>query len=110
MGTITPTPGTCWIDEKVSNHTTPLTWDCVTGAAEADFEVPFTGHVDKGGGVVIEAMTTFDWSDGCTWQSTQSIAGDLTTKSLDYSYSEHPISGSNCDPAYCTSKAAVVVE
>ncbi len=110
VGTIVPTPSSCWIDQKVSNETKPLVWDCETGAAEADFDVPFKGTVDKNGVVSIAATTTFPWSDGCTWESTQAISGTLSTKTLEYSYSEHPISGVNCAPAYCTSKATVIVE
>ena len=110
VGTIVPTPSSCWIDQKVSNVTTTLSWDCKTGAAEADFDVPFEGTVDPNGNVSIQATTTFPWSDGCTWESAQVIAGQLSSKALTYSYSEHPIQGTSCAPDYCKSTATVSVQ
>ena len=109
VATVTPSPASCWIDQKVSNETTKLEWDCDSGAAEADFDVPFMGTV-MNGNVAISATTTFAWGDGCTWESKQSIAGALSTKTLTYSYSEDPVGGTNCAPAYCKATTPVTVE
>jgi hypothetical protein len=110
VANVVPTPSSCWIDQKVSNESAPLVWNCETGAAKADFDVPFEGTVDPSGNVSITATTTFSWGDGCTWQSTQVIAGKLSSKKLTYTYSEHPISGTGCAPDYCKATTTVSVQ
>lgn len=110
VGPVAPTPSSCWIDERVGNKTALLTYPCTGGAAAADFGVRFEGTTDSKGSVRLEAMTTFPWSgDGCTWQSTQRIGGNLGAGELVYTYEEHPIEGSGCAPAECTARAAVHV-
>ena len=111
VGDVTATAG-CWIDEKVSHRTAQLQWACEAGAAEADFGVPFYGTVQEPSSALsLVATTTFHWwGDGCTWQSTQVIDGDLSSGALQYGYSEKPIQGTNCAPAYCTGSAVVSVQ
>ncbi len=110
VGDVITTAG-CWIDEKVSHRTAVLQWACDAGAAEADFGVPFLGTVQEPSTLVsLSATTTFSWSDGCTWQSEQRIDGQLSSGMLQYGYSEKPIQGTNCAPAYCTGSAVVSVQ
>ncbi len=107
---VTTTSG-CWIDERVSYRTALLRWACDAGAAEADFGVPFVGTVQEPSTYVsLSATTTFVWSDACTWQSEQRIEGALSSGALQYSYSEKPVQGTNCAPAYCTGSALVSVQ
>jgi hypothetical protein len=108
VGTVMSTPASCWIDEKVSQRSAVLRFPCGGGSASADFAVTFTGSV-VAGQVDIAATTTFPWGDGCTWESQQRIVGPLWAGELTYTYSEHPISGSGCEPAVCTAKTAVAV-
>jgi hypothetical protein len=110
VGPVTPTPSTCWIDERVGKKTAPLTYPCAGGAAAADFGTRFEGTADSSGNLRLEATTTFHWSgDGCTWQSTQRIGGNLGAGELVYAYEERPVEGSGCAPAKCTARAAVRV-
>jgi hypothetical protein len=104
------TPLGCWIDEKVSHRSSTLRYKCGGGAGRADFGAWFVGSVSRGGDVVLSSTTTFPWSDGCTWQSTQRIEGALASKALSYSYSERPIAGTSCMPTRCTGSANVAVE
>jgi hypothetical protein len=105
-----PTPGTCWIDERVGKKTALLTYPCEGGAATADFGARFEGTVEPGGNLRAEARTTFHWSgDGCTWQSVQRIVGNLGAGGLVYTYEEHPVEGGGCAPAECTARVAVRV-
>lgn len=109
VGTVKPQPASCWIDQKVGNQVATLVWDCSSGEARADFAVPFTGTV-KSGMVEITATTHFSWSDGCQWRSNQRIDGMLSSGSLTYHYSEEPIEGTGCAPAYCKATAPVLVQ
>ncbi len=107
---VTTTQG-CWIDEKVSHRTALLHWACDAGAAEANFGVAFVGTVQEPSTYVsLSATTTFVWSDACTWQSEQRIEGTLSSGALQYTYSEKPVEGTNCAPAYCTGTAVVSVQ
>jgi len=109
VGAVKPTPASCWIDQQVANQTATLEWACDSGEATASFEVLFVGTV-RAGVVALEATTIFPWSDGCTWQSRQRIDGALASGSLTYSYSEEPVEGSGCAPAYCKATAQVLVK
>lgn len=109
VGPVSATPSVCWIDERVSNRSAMLVYPCSGGSASAVFGVAFAGSV-SGGLVDLAATTTFPWSDGCTWQSDQRIAGELQSGTLTYTYQEHPIAGSNCEPATCTATTPVVVQ
>jgi hypothetical protein len=109
VGPVSAMPSDCWIDEQVSNRSAMLVYPCDGGSASAAFGVAFTGTV-AGGQVDLGANTTFPWSDGCTWQSEQRIAGELQSGALTYTYQEHPISGSNCEPATCTATTPVLVQ
>jgi hypothetical protein len=109
VGPVSATPSDCWIDEQVSNRSAMIVYPCDGGAGTAVFGVAFTGSV-VGGQVDLAATTTFPWSDGCTWQSDQRIAGELQSGALTYTYQEHPISGSNCEPATCTATTPVLVQ
>lgn len=110
VGEVTVTAD-CWIDEKVSHRSAVLRWACDAGSAEADFGVPFYGTVQEPSTLVsLSATTTFVWSDGCTWQSEQHIDGELSSGALQYGYSEKPIQGTHCAPAYCTGTAVVAVQ
>jgi hypothetical protein len=111
VGSVTVTPG-CWIDEKVSNRSAMLQWPCDAGGpAEAVFGVPFAGTVAAPSGFVsLSAQTTFPWSDGCTWESVQTIDGVLGSGVLQYNYSEMHIQGTGCAPEICHGSASVVVE
>jgi hypothetical protein len=100
----------CWVDEKVSNQTTTLTYTCGGGPAVAPFGADFVGTVSADGRVEIGATTSFHWGDGCEWQSHQRIRGTLSSGSLLYTYSERPVSGTRCQPAHCTASAKVAVQ
>jgi hypothetical protein len=109
VGAVTPSPG-CWVDEKVSQRTGTLSYACGGGAASTQLGVEFAGMVSASEQVEIAATTTFQWSDGCTWQSEQHITGRLASGSLRYAYREAPIAGQNCMPAHCTASAKVTVD
>jgi hypothetical protein len=106
---VTPTPG-CWVDEKVSNQTTTLTYACGGGPAVAPFGVDFVGTVGADGRVELAASTSFHWDDGCQWHSDQRIRGSLPGGPLTYAYKEKPTSGTRCAPARCVASAKVEVQ
>jgi hypothetical protein len=106
---VTATPG-CWVDEKVANQTTSLTYACAGGAAVAPFDVDFVGSVSTDGRVDLGATSDFEWDDGCRWRSEQRIVGALSAGTLDYSYTEKPIAGEGCASAHCTASAQVAVQ
>lgn len=105
---VSPSPSTCWIDEKVSNRTARLDYACSGGTASIDFAVTFTGTV-FGTDAQLDATTQFAWGDGCTWQSEQTIFGDLSSGALEYKDREHPIKGTNCAASNCTALVPVIV-
>jgi hypothetical protein len=106
---VTATPG-CWVDEKVGNQTTTLTYTCGGGPAVAPFSVDFVGTVAADGRVELAATTNFHWDDGCQWQSDQRIRGSLSAGTLTYAYKEKPTSGTRCAPAHCVASAKVAVQ
>jgi hypothetical protein len=111
VGTVNATPASCWLDQKVAHKTALLHYPCAGGAAEAAFGVPFHGVADEIGAIDLTAKTTYKWSgDGCTWESTQRIAGVLSEGELTYTYEEQPIEGTACSPAYCKAVTSVTVE
>lgn len=58
--------------------------------------------------VTLCIQTEFDYVDGCRWQSSQRLEGDLGSGVLALSYRETPILGTRCFPP-CSADARVLV-
>jgi hypothetical protein len=88
----------CYFDTKVRESGT-LTAPCDEGPAHAQFHgQAFTGNV-KDGQLSLSSRTEFDFSDGCRWESEQTITGVLRDGRLQFRYSERPIRGKYCASA-----------
>lgn len=115
----------CQLDERLTTGPGRLSFPCSgDGPVEAVFnEHRFEGSV-TGGSVALTLLTELDWQDGCHWQTRQTIRGSLralgasagasatekaATPKLVWSYTEGPVSGSNCYLA-CKAKADITVE
>jgi len=89
-----------------------IEYPCGGGPVSATLgEVSFTGFV-QGGNVSLAgtAIVSADRSpDGCVWQTEHRISGGVGSGKLTYSYSEMPISGSNCWSP-CTETGTVQIE
>ncbi len=83
-----------------------LTYPCAGGVAA----IIFAAHTFEG--VVIDGLvdvcvgTTFPWSDGCTWQSTQRVEGSAASGPLTLTYAEAPAAGQSC-ASPCTASALI---
>lgn len=87
------TSSSCYLDEEVSRHVGVVTYPCAGGDAVAYFgDQVFTGWVEKGQ-VFLSSETTYDFIDGCTWDSHQYITGSLKGGDLRFSYTEAPRKG-----------------
>lgn len=121
-------PG-CTLDERLSHGNGTLLYPCVgDGTVEAIFgEHHFLGRINESA-VTLALGTELDWEDGCHWETKQVILGSwnragagasgasgtggtTSTKRrprLSWSYSEAPVTGSNCYGS-CTATADIEI-
>jgi hypothetical protein len=100
----------CFIDERVTQAPGVLRYPCAGGPATATFGANvFAGTVGPDGAVNLALRTTFHFSDGCDWQSAQSITGALASRHLTFSYQESPVAGQRgcARPCRATGDAAL---
>lgn len=109
-GPVTPTLPTCFVDEVVShNNPGSLVYRCRGGEASATFGAhTFTGSY-MGGTLDVRLTTTFHFSDGCDWVSTQRIFGDPHAPTLQYDYQEAIAPGQRGCANACGATATVSV-
>ena len=98
----------CFIDvelQQVGRLRAPC--DGAEGPAEAVFgSRTFRGRVAHGR-LSLRLTTSFPFSDGCTWESNQTISGRMDAAQFDFHYSEHARRGERgCAPA-CTADGIV---
>lgn len=100
----------CFIDERVTGAPGVLRYPCGGGPATAAFRNgTFAGRVDASGVVSLALQTHFHFSDGCDWQSAQSITGTITG-ALSFQYGESPVAGQQrCAPS-CHAEGSVEVQ
>lgn len=111
-GAITPSSSTCFLDLAVkSGENGALTVFCDGGLATAIFSKgTFEGSYDAVTDVVDVCIgTTFQYSDGCTWQSAQRLTGKLASAKLAFTYTEAPSSGTGC-ASPCSASGEVDVQ
>ncbi len=119
--TIKTNPG-CTLDERISHGNGTLHYPCNgDGPVEAVFgEHHFLGNITETS-VALTLGTELDWEDGCHWETKQAILGSnwkregnapTTAKRrlphLIWSYSEAPVTGTNCYGS-CTATADIEV-
>jgi len=103
-------PGSCFIDERVTNRQGVLQYQCGDGPASATFGSDrFEGAV-KDGQLSIELKTEFPFSDHCKWQSTQRIEGTMQPGGLVFTYTEAPLPGQKGCASACTASGAVALD
>ncbi|MFO0652005.1 MAG: hypothetical protein U0326_37645 [Polyangiales bacterium] len=101
----------CEIDERVSAQSTTVTFPCGGGPAQATFsDAAFGGSVTAEGAVELSLRTTFDFRDGCHWETKQEIRGVLASGALEYTYVERPLPGQQRCARGCEAAASVRVE
>lgn len=101
-------PG-CTIDERVTRAPGVLTFPCGGGPATANFGGSIFNGAVQNGVVTVSLRTAFHFSDGCNWQSVQSLTGSLASRQLAYIYNEGPLPGqSGCANACEASGVASV--
>jgi hypothetical protein len=106
VGALSISQSTCFINQHVENLTTTLLFPCAGGHATATFSGhAFTGTV-AGDAILLQDVEPFPFN-GCEWQSTEVIQGDLASGSLTYTYSEHPVV--SCPETPCTASGALAV-
>lgn len=99
----------CTIDERVTHAPGLLEYPCGGGPATATFGASrFTGTV-MNGAVNLGLSTRFHFSDGCDWESVQTIQGDLGGGPMVYSYAEAPLPGQARCANACRAWGAVTV-
>ncbi len=100
----------CTINEEVSNQESDVEYDCKGGGhAEVTFGTQlFEGKV-QGDLVNLSNVEPFVY-DGCDWQSTQLITGDLSEGSLDYRYSEKVIKCNDPSQQPCTADGKFTIK
>jgi hypothetical protein len=109
VGDIDKSMDSCFVDSVQPGKMGMLDFPCSGGPVSATFgPILFTGSVQNGM-IAMDATTTFDWLDGCTWSSSQIITGTLASGSLAYSYSEKPILGKGCETP-CTASGTILVQ
>lgn len=99
----------CFVDSVQTGSTGRIQYGCAGGGLVSAMFGPilFTGAVTLGQ-ASLTASTQFPWGDGCTWESSQTIVGTISSGHLAYSYSEMPIAGTNCLPP-CTASGEIKV-
>jgi hypothetical protein len=107
---VSPSGAGCFVDVVVADGDRgTLRFDCNGGAAEATFGTHvFAGSFDRGR-IDICTGTSFDYSDGCRWNSAQRIQGPLATE-LRFDYVESPAPGQSGCASRCSATARVLVE
>lgn len=99
----------CVIDERVTRAPGLLQYPCGGGPATASFgDSHFTGTVINGA-VNLALSTRFHFTDGCDWESAQTIQGDLAGGAMAYSYVEAPLPGQSRCANACRAWGAVSV-
>ena len=99
----------CTIDERVTHAPGALHYPCAGGAATALFgTTTFTGTV-VGGVVDLRLSTRFHFTDGCDWESAQTISGNLGNNELVYVYREAPLPGQARCANACVANGSVNV-
>lgn len=108
VGLLSVSNAACYVNTQVESKTSKLEFPCAGGAATVTFGTQtFTGKVN-GDLVHLKNVETFNYG-GCPWESTQTIDGDVTTGSLDYSYTEKPLT--TCPDQYpCTANGSLAAE
>lgn len=86
----------CFLDETISNATGTLTFDCSgTGGAQLAIGMAtYVGDIEDGF-VHLEHMTSYENDGGgmCTWNTFQTVRGDVGSGSLEWRYREVPAPG-----------------
>jgi len=104
-------PSSCWVDVPPVGASDTVSFPCLGSDVRILFEdIVFTGTVTACW-IEMHARTTFPWSDGCEWETAQSIVGELLPGSLlHYEYRESPITGeTGCAPS-CAATGAIRVQ
>lgn len=98
---------TCVVDTQIKEGDVGRVMKCPRGSYVQFPDAVFGGTFD---GVEVSTCmkTEFPFSDGCTWQTMQRIAGRTDT-AMSYSYSERAISGHDCAPVACRANATLYV-
>jgi hypothetical protein len=104
-------PSYCWVDVPPEGSSDVVRYACVGSSVRFVFgDIAFTGAV-TGCWIDVHARTTFPWSDGCAWETGQSIVGDLVPGgSLDYEYRESPLPGETGCATPCAATGTIRVE
>lgn len=83
-----------------------LVWECGGSRAEARFGERTYRGTRTGDDVALCIRTEFDYADGCRWESSQRLEGELSGEALTLTYRERSIAGMDCFPP-CTADAIV---
>jgi hypothetical protein len=87
-----------------------LAYSCNGGSALGTFGAEMLPGAFTAGDVDICFGTTFVFSDGCTWESAQTITGSLASGTLEFSYVEQPAPDQfGCDSP-CTASGTIAVQ
>ncbi len=110
-GTITANNPGCYVDvEVMSGQTGTLSYACGGGGISAAIGGNVLLGAFSDGDVDMCFGTTFQFSDGCTWESAQTITGSLASGVLQFSYVEQPAPGQfGCDSP-CTASGTLTVQ
>jgi hypothetical protein len=114
VGLILPDSPSCFVDIiPTPSEVATLRWDCTgdTGNAEIIFAKGTFGGSFNSPNVSVCSGTTFEYTDGCMWESAQRIEGSVTRGStLTFNYAEAPLPGQmGCESA-CTASGTLIVE
>ena len=110
---LVPTMPTCFVDTPFQvGSVGELRWDCggPTGGADLAFDAGrFVGSFSQG---LVDVCfgSTFDWSDGCTWTSAQTIRGaPVAGTRLSMTYGEAPLPGQQGCVVPCAARGELEV-
>ena len=108
--TVITSAADCWVDEKISGKRGVLKYTC---GKDGPASISFGGKVFSGrarkGWMDIHLRTTFNWQDGCKWETIQRIQGKLSGGTLSYSYTERPLKGQRGCFNPCSASASIKV-
>lgn len=101
---------TCYVDSPVvSGAVGRLTYDCKGGRAEIRFGALVFGGTFDGTSFDTCTGTSFDFSDGCHWNSAQRVGGRIEGSNLQYAYVERPAAGETHCASPCSATARLRV-
>ena len=112
VSSITRSSPGCFTDDAISvGEVGTLSYPCSgDGPAKVTFGAASFEGADEGGKLTACTGTQFDWSDGCTWTSAQTVTGSIASGALRFTYGEAPKTRASTCASACTAAGSLRID